>query len=191
MPAAHYALFDTSIGVCALAWTGQGICRVWLPEGDAGVVALRASRGIAGEGASHWQGRPPGAVGHAVEAMTDLLGGGSPDLDGAPLDLGGCEPFEMEVYAVTRAIPRGNTLTYGEVARRIGAPGAARAVGQALGRNPVPIIVPCHRVVAAGAASGKPIGGFSAPGGAATKRRMLAIEGALPSPEPDLFGLHS
>jgi methylated-DNA-[protein]-cysteine S-methyltransferase len=183
-----YALFDTALGVCALVWTERGVRRVWLPEEDAGVVALRASRGAAGEGASHWAGRPNGVIGHVVDAMTELLAGGSPDLDGAPLDLSGCEEFERRVYEVTRAIPRGATLTYGEVARRVGSPGAARAVGQALGRNPVPIIVPCHRVVAAGSANGRPIGGFSAPGGAATKRRMLEIEGALAGPEPDLFG---
>jgi methylated-DNA-[protein]-cysteine S-methyltransferase len=82
--------------------------------------------------------------------------------------------FHRAVYAVARAIPPGETLTYGEVARRLGDPGSARAVGQALGRNPFAIIVPCHRVVAAGGATG----GFSAHGGAATKRRILAIEGA-------------
>jgi methylated-DNA-[protein]-cysteine S-methyltransferase len=184
----HYALFDTALGVCALAWTERGIGRVWLPEGDSGVVALRASRGVAGEGASHWSGRPPGLVGHVVEGMTELLAGGTPEFGEAPLDLASCSEFEVGVYGVTRAIPRGSTLTYGEVASRIGHPGAARAVGQVLGRNPVPIIVPCHRVVAAGGAAGRPIGGFSAPGGTATKRRMLDIEGALLPRQPDLFG---
>ena len=82
--------------------------------------------------------------------------------------------FHRRVYQVARTIPPGKTLTYGDVARRLGDPGAAQAVGQALGRNPFAIIVPCHRVVAAGGR----IGGFSANGGAATKRRILAIEGA-------------
>ena len=84
----------------------------------------------------------------------------------------GVAGFHRRVYDAARAIPPGKTLAYGEIAERIGAPGAARAVGQALGRNPFPIVVPCHRVLAAG---GK-IGGFSAHGGTATKRRMLAIE---------------
>ena len=86
----------------------------------------------------------------------------------------GVPEFHRRVYEAARAIPPGNTLSYGDIAKRVGAPGAARAVGQALGRNPFPIVVPCHRVLAAG---GK-IGGFSAQGGVATKRRMLAIEGA-------------
>ena len=184
----HYALFDTAFGVCGLAWTERGIGRVWLPEGDAGVVSLRASRGIAGEGASHWAGHPPGAVGRAVDGMVLLLSGGTPDFTDAPLDMEACPDFEARVYAVTRTIARGDAITYGEVAARVGQPGAARAVGQALGRNPVPIIVPCHRVVSAGNAGPRPIGGFSAPGGAATKRRLLEIEGALPPPQSDLFG---
>lgn len=184
----HYALFDTALGVCGLAWTDRGIARVWLPEDDAGVVALRASRGIGGEGASHWPGHPPGLVGRAVDDMAALLAGGSPDFAAAPLDLSACADFELRVYHVARTIRRGATLTYGEVAARVGQPGAARAVGQALGRNPVPVIVPCHRVVSAANSGPRPIGGFSAPGGAATKRRLLEIEGALRPPQPDLFG---
>ena len=82
-------------------------------------------------------------------------------------------PFHRRVYAVARAIAPGTTLTYREVAARLGEPDAARAVGQALARNPIPIIVPCHRVVACG---GKP-GGFSAPGGIVTKFRLLDLEG--------------
>ncbi len=86
----------------------------------------------------------------------------------------GVPEFHRRVYEAARAIPPGNTLSYGDIAKRAGVPGAARAVGQALGRNPFPIVVPCHRVLAAG---GK-IGGFSAQGGVETKRRMLEIEGA-------------
>jgi methylated-DNA-[protein]-cysteine S-methyltransferase len=83
--------------------------------------------------------------------------------------------FHRRVYDVARTIPPGATLTYGDIAARLGEPGSARAVGQALGRNPFPIIVPCHRVLAA---NGQ-LGGFSATGGSATKRRLLTIEGAL------------
>jgi O-6-methylguanine DNA methyltransferase len=102
--------------------------------------------------------------------MTALLGGEPVDLSDLTLDLESLPPFQRRVCEAARAIPVGSTLTYGEIAARIGEPGAARAVGQALGANPFPIIVPCHRVLAAG---GKP-GGFSAPGGVTTKLRSLA-----------------
>lgn len=81
-------------------------------------------------------------------------------------------PFLRRVYAVTRAIPRGEVRSYGEVARAAGSPGAARAVGQAMRRNPTLLFMPCHRVVASGG-----LGGFSAPGKDATKRALLALEG--------------
>jgi methylated-DNA-[protein]-cysteine S-methyltransferase len=84
------------------------------------------------------------------------------------------EPFEQRVYEVARTIPAGQTLTYGQIATRLGDRLLARDVGQALGRNQFPIVVPCHRVLAA---SGK-LGGFSAPGGVATKQRLLEIEQA-------------
>ena len=80
--------------------------------------------------------------------------------------------FDTAVYRVARDIPPGETLTYGEIAERLDDPGAARAVGQALGANPIPIIIPCHRVLAAGGRAG----GFSAPGGVATKLELLEIE---------------
>ena len=84
---------------------------------------------------------------------------------------------------MTRTIGAGRVLTYGDVAARVGADASARAVGQSLGRNAMPIVVPCHRVVATGGG----LGGFSAPGGARTKRRMLAIEDAHPAGPPGLF----
>ena len=91
-------------------------------------------------------------------------------------------PFHRRVYEVTRTIAPGVTRSYGEIAARLGAPRSARAVGQALGRNPFAILVPCHRVLAAG---GKP-GGFSANGGVATKLRLLAIETAQNNGAPAL-----
>nr|WP_246462876.1 MGMT family protein [Nitrospirillum iridis] len=113
------------------------------------------------------------------------MAGEAVDIGDIPLDLAGLDPFALQVYAITRAIPRGATLTYGTVADRIGAPrGAARAVGQALGHNPIPILIPCHRVLAAGGGTG----GFSASGGVDTKFRILAIERARPENEaPSLF----
>ena len=100
--------------------------------------------------------------------------GDAVDLTFVSLDMDGLPEFHQRVYDVARTIPPGVTLTYGEVAKRLGDPGSARAVGQALGRNPIPVIVPCHRVLAAGGKTG----GFSAPGGSATKLNLLALEGA-------------
>ncbi|MGI8840516.1 MAG: methylated-DNA--[protein]-cysteine S-methyltransferase, partial [Caulobacteraceae bacterium] len=126
---------------------------------------------------------PPGAVRAAIEAMTALLAGEPRDLSPIVLDLTGVAQFDRRVHAVARAIPPGETATYGEIAARLGEPGAAREVGRALGANPFPIVVPCHRVLAAGGKAG----GFSAPGGVATKARMLSIERARTSPAPLLF----
>jgi methylated-DNA-[protein]-cysteine S-methyltransferase len=103
-----------------------------------------------------------------------IVSGKSVDAGAIALDMEGIPEFSRRVYEVTAAIPMGRTMTYGEVAARLGDAGASRAVGQALGKNPFPIVVPCHRVLAAGGKSG----GFSAPGGVATKRRLLEIEGA-------------
>lgn len=126
---------------------------------------------------------PPPFVRSAIDAVVRLLGGEKEDLSSIPVDLGGLAEFERKVLEATLAIPVGETRTYGEIAAGLGAPGAARAVGRALGRNPVPIIVPCHRVLASNGGSG----GFSASGGASTKLRMLEIEGARRGSEPELF----
>jgi methylated-DNA-[protein]-cysteine S-methyltransferase len=103
-----------------------------------------------------------------------LLTGERCDLSGAVLDMAGIQPFRRQVYAIARTIPAGGTLSYGEIADRLGDRSAAREVGEAMGANPFPLIVPCHRVLAAG---GK-LGGFSARGGVATKQRLLSIERA-------------
>ncbi len=159
-----WALFATAVGTCGVAWRDGAVTAVELPDACPGRLS-RAAGGAA-------EAAPPGWVG--VAAMTALLRGEPVDLGHVPLDWSGVPPFHRGVYEVTRAIPPGTTLSYGEVAARVGSPGAARAVGQALGANPFPVVVPCHRVLAAGGQ----IGGFSAGGGAATKRRMLEAEGA-------------
>ena len=110
----------------------------------------------------------------AIDAMTALLRGESTDLASVRLDMRGVPPFERSVYEIARTIPFGATLTYGQVALRLGDGRLAREVGQALAHNPFPLVVPCHRVLAAG---GK-LGGFSARGGVATKQRLLSIERA-------------
>ena len=172
-----FALFDTEVGRCGIAWSGGGIAGVQLPEGSDLAMRARMLRRFPGAR----EATPPADVRRAIDGIVALLRGESSDLESVALDLDGVPPFEQSVYEVARAIPPGATLSYGEIAQRLGAPGAAREVGQALGRNPFPIVVPCHRVVAAG---GK-LGGFSARGGAATKRRLLSVErakghGALP-----------
>lgn len=117
---------------------------------------------------------PPVAVRAAIDAIFGLLGELRPDLSFIVLDLAPVSASEAQVYEAARAIPIGDTVTYGALAAGIGQPGAARAVGVALGRNPFPIVVPRHRILAAGSKSA----GFSAPGGTQTKFRILAIERA-------------
>jgi methylated-DNA-[protein]-cysteine S-methyltransferase len=170
------ALFATAVGRCGLAWGDRGLVAVQLPERTDTVTRARLLRRAPGATES----LAPPSIRAAIDGMVRLLEGERVDLGDVVLDMDGVPAFHRRVYAVARGIPPGATLTYGEVAARTGEPGSARAVGQALGRNPFAIVVPCHRVVAAGGATG----GFSAAGGAATKRRMLAIEGALP---PALF----
>ncbi|HEY2719759.1 MAG TPA: methylated-DNA--[protein]-cysteine S-methyltransferase [Solirubrobacteraceae bacterium] len=116
----------------------------------------------------------PEPIRGAIKAIVELLEGEPSDLRSIELDERGVDGFQRRVYGATREIEPGETASYGEIARAIGAPEAAREVGAALGRNPYPVIVPCHRVLAADGT----LHGFSAPGGIATKRRMLEIEGA-------------
>ena len=168
MTAYGFTLFDTAIGRCGVAWSGRGLVGVQLPEAGDMETHERMLRRFPAAAETP----PPPEVRDAIDAIVALLQGQPSDLSAIALDMEGVAPFHRRVYEVARTIPPGKTLAYGEVAARLGAAGAARAVGQALGHNPFPIVVPCHRVVAA---SGK-IGGFSAHGGTATKRRMLAIE---------------
>jgi methylated-DNA-[protein]-cysteine S-methyltransferase len=165
---AGLATFVTAIGPCGVAWGARGIVGVQLPQANAAATMGRLRRRFAGL----QEAAPPQAVGRAIAGMTALLAGVRIDLSGIEIDFRDIGPWEQAVYAVACKIPIGATLTYGEVAAQLGDPAQARAVGQALGRNPVPIIMPCHRVVAAGGKTG----GFSAPGGVATKLRILAIE---------------
>jgi methylated-DNA-[protein]-cysteine S-methyltransferase len=171
-----FTLFDTDLGRYGIAWGERGIAAVELPGSSDDSMRRRLRR--AAPGASELE--PPADVAAAIDAISRLLAGEPEDLSAVVLDMDEVPEFHRRVYDVARAIPAGETLSYGEIAARLGEPGAAQAVGKALGRNPFPIIVPCHRVLAANGA----LHGFSAPGGIETKRRMLAIEGAL---APSLF----
>jgi len=167
-----FTLFETAIGACAIAWGEAGVVGVQLPEPSEREQRARMRQRF--PTATEPPPPLPVFVQTAVDSIIALLGGNSTDLSTVPLDMRGVPEFHQRVYAVARTIPAGSTLSYGEIAARLGEPAwpAARDVGQALGQNPFPIIVPCHRVVAAG---GK-LGGFSARGGLTTKRRLLAIE---------------
>jgi methylated-DNA-[protein]-cysteine S-methyltransferase len=174
-----YALFDSAIGRCALVWRGGLVIGAALPEARDEQARLRLARRFPGVP----EADPPPFAAAAIARVGELLAGGRIDLGGIALDLSSGSGFERGVWEATRRIPCGEVRSYGDIAREIGAPKAAQAVGIALGRNPVPIIVPCHRVLAAGGGSG----GFSAPGGVATKFRILEIEGAKRPGQPELF----
>src|SRR5215831_15371515 len=165
-----FALFATAIGACGIAWSDAGITVVQLPEGIDAATRSRLERRSAGAR----EMVPPPEVQRAVDAIVSLLDGNATDLSFITLDMDGVPDFHRRVYEVARTIQPGSTLTYGKIAARLGDPGSARAVGQALGRNPFVLVVPCHRVLGA---RGK-TGGFSAHGGSATKLTLLTIEGA-------------
>jgi methylated-DNA-[protein]-cysteine S-methyltransferase len=174
-----FTLFDTAIGRCAIAWGERGINALQLPmsSADKTRARIRQRYGDIAEAV------PPADVQSAIDGIVELLAGKPNDLSEVVLDLDGVPEFNRGVYDIARTIPPGQTLTYGDIAKRLGGVELSRDVGQALGRNPCPIVVPCHRVLAAG---GKP-GGFSANGGVATKLKMLAIEGAVVNHTPNLF----
>jgi methylated-DNA-[protein]-cysteine S-methyltransferase len=168
----RYTLFPTAIGPVGLVWHDGGLVGVQLPE--AGVRETRARMTRRFPDATPQEPPTDPAILDAMAAISALLADGDADLSAIPVDLAQVPAFNRRVYDLVRAIPPGRTRTYGDVATELGEPGAAQAVGQAMGHNPVPIVVPCHRVVAAGGR----LGGFSARGGNQTKRRMLEIEGA-------------
>jgi methylated-DNA-[protein]-cysteine S-methyltransferase len=169
MTAIGYALFETPLGHAAAAWSDRGLYAVELPAGSAEATEKRLSTLVPGA----TRAEPPAWAAEAMRAITAYLGGQRVDLDAIPVDVERMPAFYRAVYAAARAIAPGQTVTYGELAARLGSPGAARAVGQALAKNPVPVVVPCHRILAAGGRAG----GFSAPGGVGTKARLLALEG--------------
>ncbi|KAB2847882.1 MAG: methylated-DNA--[protein]-cysteine S-methyltransferase [Hyphomicrobiaceae bacterium] len=172
----HYHVFDTAIGRMGLAWSTLALTRLSLPERDECALACRL-------GADH---RMPAAI--LPDWVADLVGalkryaeGSREEFADVPLDLEGMGEFRRRIYEATRRVGYGELVSYGELARRLEEPGAARAVGQAMAQNPLPIVIPCHRVVGS---AGKP-GGFSAHGGLAAKERLLALEGrSLAAPAP-------
>ena len=175
----QFAIFDTAIGRCGIVWGTRGIVSVQLPMGDEKKTRTRLHQ----RHGDIAEAPPPQNVQAAIEGMIELLAGKPNDLAEIVLDLDGVPEFNRGVYDITRKSPPGQTMTYGDIARKLGGVELSRDVGQALGHNPCPIVVPCHRVLAAG---NKP-GGFSANGGVVTKLKMLAIEGAVVNHTPNLF----
>jgi O-6-methylguanine DNA methyltransferase len=177
--AAGFALFDTPIGPCGIAWSTGGVLGVQLPEGRETATRARLQRRFP----AAVEAPPPAAVRVAVDSIAALLRGEPADLSSVVLDMSAVPEFHRRVYDAARTVPAGTTVSYGEIATRLGDRGVARAVGQALGRNPFALIVPCHRVLAARGG----MGGFSAAGGVATKQRLLTIEGAAATAQRGLF----
>ena len=179
MSAQAFAIFDSPIGACGIAWNAKGIAGFQLPSATAQATRSRLQK--------RWteaiESAPPPGVQRVIDRVLTLLNGEAIDLSDIPVDLDDAPEFHRKVYEVARTIPPGRTMTYGEIAKRLGVPHESREVGQALGRNPIAVIVPCHRVLGA---DGK-MGGFSASGGVATKRRILEIEGAAALSAGPLF----
>jgi methylated-DNA-[protein]-cysteine S-methyltransferase len=175
-----YALFETPIGLCAIVWGARGIVGTQLPEPGRGAAVRRLQQRFPD---AH-SGSPPSGIAAAIKRIEAVLGGAKDDFEELALDWRTVSAFDQAVYREAQAIPSGETITYGTLAARLGDPARAQAVGQALGRNPWPIVVPCHRITAA---DGR-MGGFSAPGGRATKLKLLEIEGALAAETLPLFG---
>jgi methylated-DNA-[protein]-cysteine S-methyltransferase len=176
----QFALFDTAVGRCAILWRDERLVGVLLPS-SSDAAMRRAIDKRAGDAS---EAEPPEFVQRAIEKIRRLCDGEAVSFDDAPLDRDRIEPFANRVYDILLRVAPGETTTYGAIAEALGDRTLSRAVGAALGANPFPIIIPCHRVTAAG---GK-MGGFSAPGGADTKRKLLDIEGAFAAEKLPLFG---
>jgi methylated-DNA-[protein]-cysteine S-methyltransferase len=179
MATAGFTLFETAIGSCGIAWSDFGVTGVQLPESS----PAETRRRLTARHPEVSEATPPADIAVAIAAIVALLAGKPSDLRTIALDLEAVTDFNRRVYDIARTIPRGSTVTYGEIAQRLGDLSLSRAVGQALGHNPFPLVVPCHRVLARGGA----LAGFSAHGGTTTKQRLLEIEGWTDRSLP-LFG---
>ncbi|MEA2896096.1 MAG: methylated-DNA-[protein]-cysteine S-methyltransferase [Bradyrhizobium sp.] len=174
-----YTIFDTVVGRCGIAWGDAGVLGVQLPEAR----EIETRRRLFQLYPDARELRPAPETQSAIEGIAALLRGKAADLSDVRLDMTGIPPFNGRVYQFTRTIPRGETMTYGEVASRLRASGALHSVAQAISKNPFMIIVPCHRVLEAGGYADR----ISANGGSISKRRLLSIEGAGSPSSKTLF----
>lgn len=175
----NFALFDTALGPCGIVWTNRGIAGVNLPEGSEEKTRARVKKRFP----DAVESAPAADVQKIIADVVALIAGEKIDFSYVMLDHAPLPEFSQRVYEIVRTIPIGHTLTYGDIAKRLGDVSLSREVGQAMGRNPTPVIMPCHRVVAA---NGK-TGGFSAPGGVYTKMALLSIERRHGDHSPTLF----
>jgi methylated-DNA-[protein]-cysteine S-methyltransferase len=180
-----FTVFDTTLGPIGLAWKQEGLVRLQLPARDAGDTRRRLTARLKDavevalpETAEDAEKASPAWVAEAVALIRRYAAGEKVDFSSLPVALEGVDPFRRAIYRATRKLGYGETTTYGALAEEAGFPQAARETGAAMGSNPVPLVVPCHRVLAAGGR----IGGFSAPGGAATKEKLLTLEGVQLGP---------
>lgn len=164
----RYALVDTALGTFGIAWTDAGVARVALPGPDRARTEIWISRDPAEPGF------PDGVLAGLPDRIKRYAAGEKIDFTDVPLDLGGVAAFNRQAYDELLKIGYGATTTYGAIARTLGDVTLSRAVGQAMGQNPIPLIIPCHRVLAADGRTG----GFSSPGGVTSKMKMLALEHA-------------
>jgi methylated-DNA-[protein]-cysteine S-methyltransferase len=164
-----YTVVTTVLGICGVAWNATGLTRVQLPESSVHTTEARLQRRLA----TRVVGPLPGMIARAAEALQRYCAGERETFASIPLDASALSEFDARILTMLRDVPWGHTTTYGSLAATVGAPDAARAVGAAMARNPWPIIVPCHRVLASGGA----MGGFSAYGGTMTKQKLLGLEG--------------
>jgi methylated-DNA-[protein]-cysteine S-methyltransferase len=161
-----YSRLQTEIGVILIGYRDRQIIETSLDANEALFIRDLTERH---DEPPEFQSLAPASVERTVKASIQ----GRHDLSG--VDLSALSDFQRRVLEATAAIPLGELRTYGEVALSIGAAGAARAVGTALATNPVPIVVPCHRVVRANG----DLGNYSGPGGPGSKKRLLEFEGAI------------
>jgi methylated-DNA-[protein]-cysteine S-methyltransferase len=176
-----YAIFDTAIGRCGIVWSETGVMAVQLPE----VREIDTRRRIFQIHPDAREQRPSDNAELAIDGIAALLHGSDPDFSDVSLDAGGLPAFDRRVYEATCAIPRGETRTYHEIAKTLGASGAVHSVAQAIVKNPFMLIVPCHRVLEAGNYTDR----LSPYGGVISKRRLLALEGAHPIASKTLFAV--
>jgi O-6-methylguanine DNA methyltransferase len=167
-----WTAFSTSLGVCGVSWTNSGINAFLLPEPSGTAIEKRLKEIT---GSVRATPSPPTWVKELIQKVKAHMKGQAQDFSEVPLSFSGITEFMLSVYRGAQKVPAGTVATYGELAALVGRPNAARAVGSALGKNPIPLIVPCHRVIAS---SGE-LGGFSAPGGLATKIALLEREGVF------------
>ena len=180
MQEARFSLFAAAVGRCAVLWRGERLTGVLLPSSSDAATRAAIKRRVS----AAIESSPPPFVKEAIDGIVRLCAGEPVTFDVSSLDRSAVEPLANRVYDILLRVPFGETTTYGAIAEELGDKTLSRAVGAALGQNPFPVIIPCHRVTAAGGR----MGGFSAPGGSETKRRLLEIEGAFAAEKLPLFG---